>query len=177
MWRRRSVRKTLLGPQGWSSTGPEVSFRVLQGTGEEFQCLGAYNESNLQNASRRPKIIKKMGPSWADWPSKRLRCEIAEELLNVVRNDESTCFSHVATGDESIFSCCYQSTQCHGKFRMEVSPRTKTTIAARRVIVTIYTGRPTRTWASQYRQNKTSFLNDVYLSLLSTFPIGNDIFH
>jgi hypothetical protein len=39
-----------------------------------------------------------------------------------------------------------------------------------------YTGCSTRTWASQYRQNKTPFLDDVYLSLLSILPIGSDIF-
>jgi hypothetical protein len=43
-------------------------------------------------------------------------------------------------------------------------------------ILFCYTGCSTRTWASQYRQNKTPFLNDVYLSLLSILPIGSDIF-
>jgi hypothetical protein len=39
-----------------------------------------------------------------------------------------------------------------------------------------YTGRSTRTRASQYRQNKIPFVNDIYLSLLSILPIGSDIF-
>jgi hypothetical protein len=39
-----------------------------------------------------------------------------------------------------------------------------------------YTGCSTRTWISQYRQNKTPFLNDVYLSWLSILPIGSDTF-
>jgi hypothetical protein len=37
------------------------------------------------------------------------------------------------------------------------------------------TGCSIRTWASQYRQNKTPFLNDVYLSFLSILPIGSNI--
>jgi hypothetical protein len=38
------------------------------------------------------------------------------------------------------------------------------------------TGFSTRTWASQYQQNKTPFLSNVYLSFLSIFPIGSNAF-
>jgi hypothetical protein len=32
---------------------------------------------------------------------KQLRCEISDEHLNILRNDESERFSHATTGDES----------------------------------------------------------------------------
>jgi hypothetical protein len=38
-----------------------------------------------------------------------------------------------------------------------------------------FAGCSTSTEASQYRQNKVPFLNDVYLSLLSILSIGSDI--
>jgi hypothetical protein len=43
-------------------------------------------------------------------------------------------------------------------------------------IRTAITGCSTRTWASQYRQNKIPFLNDVYLSLLSILSMSGDTF-
>jgi hypothetical protein len=53
-----------IGPSGWNSTAPgQVSFHVRRGAGEGFQYLGAYNESNPQNAFRTPNVLKKMSPS------------------------------------------------------------------------------------------------------------------
>jgi hypothetical protein len=56
-----------------------------------------------QNCPGTLKLLQKMGSSWSDWRSKRLRRDISEGLLIVLRKDESTGFSHVATGDQSWF--------------------------------------------------------------------------
>jgi hypothetical protein len=55
-----------------------------------------------------------------------------------MRDDESAGFSHVATGDESLFLYYYQSTHCWVKSRVEVPPRMKTTNATKEAIVTIF---------------------------------------
>jgi hypothetical protein len=55
-----------------------------------------------------------------------------------LRNDESTCVSHVATGDESWFSYHYESTHCCAKSHEEIGPKTKATIATKRAMVTIF---------------------------------------
>jgi hypothetical protein len=69
---------------------------------------------------------------------KRRRCEIAEMPLNVLRNEESARFSHVATGDECWLSHHYQSTHCYAKFRLKVPLRTKPAITPKRTIITIF---------------------------------------
>jgi hypothetical protein len=61
---------------------------MRQPTGEAFQCLGADDQLNSQNASGKQKIIKKMSLSSANWQSKRLTCEFSNELLDTLRNDE-----------------------------------------------------------------------------------------
>jgi hypothetical protein len=63
---------------------------------------------------------------------------MSEGLLNVLTNDESAGFQHIAPGDESCFSYHYYSTHCYAKFRADVSPRRKTTIATIRGMVTIF---------------------------------------
>jgi hypothetical protein len=40
----------------------------------------------------------------------------------------------------------------------------------------LWTRCSTRTWASQYRQNKTPFFDDIYLSFFNMLPIGSDTF-
>lgn len=71
------------------------------------------------------------------WPAFG-RCEISEGLLTILRNDESAVFSRVATGDEFWFPYPYQSTHCYATSREEVRPRTKSTIAPKRTMVTIF---------------------------------------
>jgi hypothetical protein len=58
--------------------------------------------------------------------------------LIVLRNDESTGLFSVATGDESGFSYRDESMHCHTKSREKVQPRTKTTTATERGMVTIF---------------------------------------
>jgi hypothetical protein len=61
--------------------------------------------------------------------------------LIVLKNDEFTGFSHVATRDESWFSYRYESTHCDAKPRAKVPLRTKTTIETKRAMVTLlFTG-------------------------------------
>jgi hypothetical protein len=61
-----------------------------------------------------------------------------EELLIVLRNDESARTSHVATGSVSWFSYYCQSTQCRAESNMEVRPRTETKIPTKRALVAIF---------------------------------------
>jgi hypothetical protein len=72
---------------------------------------------------------------------KQFRCDISARLLNALRNNESAVFSQVTRTQESWFSCHYQSTCCYVKFCAAVPRRTKTTIAAKRALITIcFTG-------------------------------------
>jgi hypothetical protein len=110
----------------------EVSFSLRQETAETFQYLGVCNESKSANASGTPKILKKTGPHELTDDHKCLRCEISEELLNVLRKDEFARFSHV----EPWFSYRYQSTHCCAKSCVETPLRTKATIATKRAMAT-----------------------------------------
>jgi hypothetical protein len=58
--------------------------------------------------------------------------------LDVLANEESSGFSHVAEADGSWFSYHYESTHCYAKSRKEVSTRTKATIATKKAMVTIF---------------------------------------
>jgi hypothetical protein len=69
---------------------------------------------------------------------KQFTCEISEDVLNVLLNNESTGFPRVATGDESWFSYYDQSVHCYAKSHVELPPKTKTTIAAKRAMATIF---------------------------------------
>jgi hypothetical protein len=55
---------------------------------------------------------------------KRIRCQMSAGQLDVLRNDESSGFSHGATGDESWFSDHYESTPSSAKSHEEVPQRT-----------------------------------------------------
>jgi hypothetical protein len=86
--------------------------------------------------------LKKFSKRWVPHDltddQKRIRCTISAGLLDVLRNDESSGFSHVATGGESWFSYHYKSTHCYAKSREEVATKTKATLVTKKAIVTIF---------------------------------------
>jgi hypothetical protein len=74
------------------------------------------------------KFLGKWTPHELPDDQKRLWFGISEAVVDVLRNNESAQFLHVAIGDESWFSYRHQSTHCYAKSRMEISPGTKRTI-------------------------------------------------
>jgi hypothetical protein len=69
---------------------------------------------------------------------KRIRCAISAGLFDVLKNDESSGFSHVAAGDEFWFSYHYEFVHCYGKSHEEVPTKTKATITTIKAMVTIF---------------------------------------
>jgi hypothetical protein len=63
-------------------------------------------------------------------------CDISEEALIVLRNDEPVPLSHGAADNESWSSYRYQSAHCYIKACVQVQPRPKTTTATKRAMVT-----------------------------------------
>jgi histone-lysine N-methyltransferase SETMAR len=109
------------------------------------QLLAKHFSSSVPTISRILKThlgLRKFSRRWVPHDltddQKRSRCAISEGLLNALKNDECAGFSHVTTGDESWFSYRYQSTHCYAKSRVDVPPRTKTTIGTKKAMVTIF---------------------------------------
>jgi hypothetical protein len=75
---------------------------------------------------------------WLSDDRRRSGREIWDELLNVLRNDESRRFSHLVINDESRFPSRCESTHSDAKFVGDVSLRTKTTLARKTALATIF---------------------------------------
>jgi hypothetical protein len=86
--------------------------------------------------------------------------------LIFLRNDESTGFSHVATGNESWFSYRCESIHSYAKSREEVLPRAKTTIATKRAMVTIFFTE-TKLLVLDVLPNEEKFNRDPFLAAIT----------
>jgi hypothetical protein len=98
---------------------------------------------------------------------------MSERLLNVLSHDESAGFSQVTRRDQSWFSCHYQSIYCYVKSHVAGPPRTQTTIATKRALVTIVFTGTKRLALDVIPREKTFHLKYVLVILIPESPREN----
>lgn len=96
----------------------------------------------LQRELGMRKYSRRWVPHSLSPDQKVARVEASIAMLRILQESERNDFDGVATGDESWFCYIYQSSEMFARSPLDVVPRTRQTIAAKKILMTLFlTGR------------------------------------
>jgi transposase len=150
-WRRRFAKGDLSCQDQIRPGRPShVLGKALSDFLEEFPFASAsiiaqnfgQSKSTIKQILKRELGLRRFSREWVlhslSESQKADRKTVAIDMLSLLRQQMPLSFSWIVTGDQAWFLSLYQSDHMFARSRDEVIPRTKQTIEAQKVILTIF---------------------------------------